>query len=128
MNFKRILQTVVEQEGLHRQRISVDPSRRAQSLEQMRQKINVELAPALDELPELIAAAGRSGAQQETARAARLSGDLRDLSNALASICDDGRRTAEFTALVSAHARSLQRQAQREKAGPDQRQPLPQQA
>jgi hypothetical protein len=127
MNFKQILQTVVEQDGWHQNRIGADPTRRVQSLQQMRQAINAELLPALNELPALTAAANRSGSQAEIARASRLGGDLKDLSNALSGICDDGRGSTQFASLVSAHARSLERQVQREEAGPDSRPPLPQQ-
>jgi len=116
MNLKRILQTAVDQERLHQHRIGVDPSRRVQSLDQMRRTINAELEPALNELSALITAAGRSGARQEIARASRLGSDLRDLSTALAGINDDGRGGTQFATLVAAQARCLQRQVQREEA------------
>jgi hypothetical protein len=126
MALDNVIQIAVDEYERHHQRIAADPTRKVRSVDQMRRAINTVLDPALNQVPLVNADAHKSGDRDAIARAARLSGDLRDLSTALSAVREDGTGIAPFTSLVEGHARALERHARREETVPDTRPALPQ--
>jgi hypothetical protein len=126
MALDSVIQIAVNEHARYQQRIAADPTRKAQFVDQMKRAINAAIEPALNLAPVMAADANKSGDRDAIARVARRSGDLRDLSAALSGVREDGTGLAALTSLAAAHARILERQAQREEAGPDTRPALPQ--